>query len=93
MLTEVHHKLFNAEAWIVTVVLEGMEAYKLFKDYLNQKIDYSTRSYLVGKDEVRSKVATRFSDLDLIFFDDELEVEDKPTPKPEPTIDPPTPTA
>lgn len=35
MLAEVCRKLSDAEAWIVTAAQEGMEAYKLFEDYLN----------------------------------------------------------
>lgn len=31
----------------------------------------------MGKDEVRTKVATGFPDLDLTFLDEELEVEDE----------------
>lgn len=57
-----------------------MEAYKLFEECLDQKIEYSAKAYITKKDVVRSKVAAHFLDLDLVFLDEDLK-DDKPTPK------------
>lgn len=66
----------EVEAWITIVALEGVEAYKASKDYHDERIKYSTMTYLIGKDEVRSKVAIHFPGLDLTFLDMESKEED-----------------
>lgn len=58
-----------------------MEAYKLSKDYRDQKIAFSILTYLEGKDEAWKKVITHFSDLDISFLDEDSEVEEEPTPE------------
>lgn len=44
-----------------------------------KKIEFSAKAYLIGKDEILTKV-THFSDLDLTFLD-ELKAEDEPAPE------------
>lgn len=87
MATKACQNLSEVKARLMAMVQKGLEAYKLSKECLNQKIKYSTRAYVVRKDEVRSKVAAYFSDLDLAFLDEDLE-DDKPTIEVEVATDP-----
>lgn len=51
-LLEAHHKLFDSKAQVAMAIQEGVEAYKLFEDCCNEKIEFSTKAYLIGKNEV-----------------------------------------
>lgn len=78
---------------MATTIQEGMEAFKLFEDCYNLKIEFPTKAYLCRKNEIQSKVASHFLDLDLTFMNEELEAkEDKSTPQVETPADSPTPT-
>lgn len=73
---------------MVKIVKEGVKAYKLSKDYKNQKIKFSTKAYLIRKHEVWTKVISHFPDLDLTFMDEKLETKDEPTLEAEGTPNP-----
>lgn len=63
----------EAEARVLIVAQARVKQYKTKKDFHNEKVMYSTTSYLLCKSEVRSKVALYFPTLDLSFLDKELE--------------------
>lgn len=71
----------------MAVAQDGMEAYKVSKEFHDEKINYSAMTYLIEKNEVRSKVAIRFSSLVLTFLDEESEEEDDDEAAPEPEAD------
>lgn len=73
MLVDMHHKLSEIEARMVMVAQEGMVAYKATKKCHIDHMQYATVTYLVGKNEIRSKVVICFPALDLIFLNVELE--------------------
>lgn len=62
-------EFFGTKARSVVVAKESMEACKLSNECLEEKIKYSTKAFIATRDEVRSKVAARFPDLDLAFLD------------------------
>lgn len=70
----------------------GLEAYKATKECRDKRIKYSTMTYLIAKNEAQSMVAIHFPSLDLIFLivDPEKEGDDKFTPRPEASTNPPT---
>lgn len=67
ILAEACYKLSKVEAQIMMIAQEGVQAYKDSKDYHDEWIKYFTMTYLVGKNEVQSKVAIYFLGLDLTF--------------------------
>lgn len=82
-------QITDIEARVAMVVQQGVEAYKSFKECLNKKIEYSTKTCLVEKSEVQTKVAIRFLNLDLKFLDKESEAkEDDPAPEAEVVVNP-----
>lgn len=90
MLVEACHKLSEVEDWVMLVAQDGVEAYKASNKCHNETIKYSTMTYPVGKEEVRSMVVIHFSSLDLTFLDVESEEDDEPTPKLRANADSPT---
>lgn len=75
------------------VIQGGVETCKLSKECRNHKIEFSTKAYLTGKAEVRSKVVAHFPDLDLTFLDEKSKAkEDELAIEAKATMDPPVPT-
>lgn len=58
------------------VAQAGVEAYKALKDFQDKKVVYGAASYLLDKNETRSKVALHFLTSNLSFLDVELEEDD-----------------
>lgn len=74
-ICDAHHKLSKTEAQMVEAEVQvakttqaSMEAYKATKKCHNDQMQYTATTYLINKNEVRSKVAIRFLGLDLMFL-------------------------
>lgn len=75
-IVEVCHKLSETKARVSTKAQAGVEAFKATKDFHDEKILYGAVDYLLGKNEVRSKVILHFPTSNLSFLDVELKEED-----------------
>lgn len=69
-------KLPKAKARITTVAQASIKAYRATKECDEGWIKYSTMTYLIEKNEVRSKVVIDFSSLNLTFLDVDSKKED-----------------
>lgn len=58
---------------MAVVAKDSLEDYKLLEECLDEKIKHYTKAFITRRDEVQSKVATHFLDMDITFMDDDLD--------------------
>lgn len=67
MLASLHKEMFDIQCQLDIVAHKSIETYKKLEECTSAKRDYTTTSYLYGRNDVQAKVLIKYSTLWLTF--------------------------